>query len=130
MGEQRKAIASQVYEYMRAHPNEALFIHAIARDLGRNSGSVSTVLGRYAQMPDINIVRVMGENGPVRGLYMYRTTGDIAEINAVSAYPEKVVNNSQYGSKIKPMYEFVGNTQSGDVIVRDEDDNLWRITPL
>jgi hypothetical protein len=118
MGEIRQAIASQVYEYMRQRPNEALFISAIAKGVNRNDGSVSTAMGRFARMPDSNIERVNGPDGPVRGLYIYRTNGKPNQ-------PAVTVP-----TKTKPMYEFVGNTQSGDVIVRDEDDNLWRISPL
>jgi hypothetical protein len=115
MGEKRQAIAADVYEYMRAHPGEALYLSAIAKDLDRNAGSVSTTLGRFAAMQDTPIERVKGPDGPVRGLYMWRVGG-----KATAEMPKPT----------RAIYEYIGTVRDGSVIVQAEDGSLYRLTEL
>lgn len=115
MGEKRQAIASDVYEFMRAHPGEAMYLSAIAQELGRNAGSVSTTLGRFAAMEDTPIERVKGPDGPVRGLYMWRVGGKESTVSAKST---------------KAIYEYVGTIRDGSVIVQSESGQLYKMTEL
>ena len=117
MGEQRQSIASDVYEYMRKRPNEALYGSAVANDLGRNVGSTLTALARFAQMPDVNIQRVMGPDGPVRGMYIWSTNG-AGPIQKDPAKPTKAI------------YEYVGTIRDGSVIVQSESGQLYKMTEL
>ena len=115
MGEKRQAIASIVYEYMRSHPGEALYLSAIAKELDRDAASISTALGRFAAMDDTPIERVTGPNGPVRGLYMWRVGG---KQTAEPAKPGKA------------LYEYVGTIRDGSVIVQSENGQLFKMTEL
>jgi hypothetical protein len=116
MGEKRQAIATVVYDYMKSHPNEALYLSQIANDLGREPGSVSTALGRFAQMDDAPIERVKGPDGPVRGLYIWRI--------GPKAKAETPKPNT------KPIFEYVGTVRDGSIIAQGEDGKLYRLTEL
>jgi hypothetical protein len=117
MGEKRKAIAAQVYEYMRAHPGEALYLSAISQEIDRDPGSVSTTLGRFAAMADTPIERVQGPDGPVRGLYIWRVNGT-SKAKAESSKPTRAI------------YEYIGTIRDGSVIVQAESGELFKLAEL
>lgn len=101
----KDAVSPKVLEFLRNNANLEYGIDEITRETGCKRSSVTGCLLRMAKNSASPIVF-----GSQQGFYRYSTS---------------------LGNKEEPqtpeMYEFIGLTQAGERIIRDEHKRLWRI---
>lgn len=115
MAEKRLQTHKAVLKWMQMHPGEIHHYKDIANALGGNF----TIFGINASLA--RMVKYHPDYGVTRegsGLYLYRV-GAVKAPQALAPEPKR---------EGPMMYEEVGTTQSGDVIVRDEKGVLWKLS--
>lgn len=101
----------KVLAYLQRHPGVIMYYKDIAADLSiANAANANSALVRMAKVHPEYGVRRKGS-----GMYVFLTADAKAP----------VVLQKQAGPM---MYEEVGTTRAGDVIVRDEKGMLWKLS--
>lgn len=128
-----RTVSLRAYNYLKERPGQVLHYMDIAEALNWDPQSVSTTLGRMVRFhPEFGVRRVGNEqHGNRTGQYIYRS--DLVGLEDASA----VLNGQRITEPVTPqeslpdttpnLYEQVGTTVNGEIIVRDTDGFLWRL---
>lgn len=110
------AVSQRVLDYLAKNPNIVISQTAIQRDLNLPDYSVSNAIG-YLIAKGLPIKRQM------RGTALYSTAPKAEQSNGTRPVPPVMVNPPT------KLYEYLG-VSNGRIIVRDEEEELYVLSPL
>lgn len=125
----------RLYEYYRKSPGIPIHYRDAAETLGIQPNRANAALGHLERKPDMPIVRT-GQ----RGFYAFAPTGQYVgpeirpEPESVAPKPAPVpfgtvdIVQSKPETFIPEIYEFVGRSKSGTILVKSEDGQLYKLT--
>ena len=144
-------IKDKVFRYLVTRQGELVFLSTMSDELGLPERSIQNVMYRIkGTHPDMFSTAVRGRAWQVNmpsttptpqpyfGGAIEKAPGKSPEIvhDVVSAYP-KALQNAAYGKSQKleepkepRLFDEIGRSKDGDIIVMDKDNNLYRLDPI
>lgn len=125
----RESVAPKVLGYMAKHPGEVLFADALAEVLGFDRRQVQKVVPSLITKGAPVTVLVPGNAWRYEGKADAAAPVAIPSQAAAPVIPSQIFNGPEGYDPAKVFYE-VGVTQNDEIIVRNADGTLFRLTAI